>query len=343
MSPHLATREAEVDMKSTRHIRLLAAVSLALTILPAIRAEPRCPGNTASVTPRFVQHALIVIPGESTSQARSISWWIPVARLRLSIHRWPRSSTSGLKAGSDGKKIAFQSGRSGSLEVWVCEADGSNAVQLTSFGGPDVTTPRLSPDGERVGFDSNAAGEFDIYVVSVNGGKPQRLTMDPANDGNPSWSHDGQWIYFDSARTRAQQVWKMPANGGEAVQVTKDGGYAPLESPDGKFLYYTKALFSGSLWRIPVEGGEASKVLDGLTFYENLAIADGGLYFVPTTNKTGDSSIQFLSFATNKISKIATFEKALLWGLTVSPDGKWIVSGQERQSGSELMLVENFR
>jgi hypothetical protein len=62
MSPHLATREAEVDMKSTRHIRLLAAVSLALTILPAIRAEPRCPGNTASVTPRFVQHALIVIP-----------------------------------------------------------------------------------------------------------------------------------------------------------------------------------------------------------------------------------------------------------------------------------------
>ena len=47
---------------STRHIRLLAAVSLALVILPAIKAEPRCPGNTASVTPRLVQHALIVIP-----------------------------------------------------------------------------------------------------------------------------------------------------------------------------------------------------------------------------------------------------------------------------------------
>ena len=49
-------------MKSVRHIRLLAAVSLALTIPPAIEAEPRCPGNTVSVTPRFVQHALIVIP-----------------------------------------------------------------------------------------------------------------------------------------------------------------------------------------------------------------------------------------------------------------------------------------
>ena len=47
---------------STRHIQLLAAVSLTLVILPAIEAEPRCPGNIASVTPRFVQHALIVIP-----------------------------------------------------------------------------------------------------------------------------------------------------------------------------------------------------------------------------------------------------------------------------------------
>ena len=157
-------------------------------------------------------------------------------------------------------------------------------MQLTSFGGPDVTTPRWSPDGGRIAFDSNAAGEFDIYVVGANGGKPQRMTTDPANDGNPSWSHDGQWIYFDSARAGAQQVWKMPANGGEAVQVTKDGGFAPLESPDGKFLYYTKALFSSSLWKIPVEGGEASKVLEGLSFYENFAIVGSGLYFVPTRN-----------------------------------------------------------
>jgi hypothetical protein len=47
---------------STRHIQLLVAVSLALAIPPSIEAEPRCPGNIAGVTPRFVQHALIVIP-----------------------------------------------------------------------------------------------------------------------------------------------------------------------------------------------------------------------------------------------------------------------------------------
>jgi hypothetical protein len=47
---------------SHRHIQLLVSVCLGAMILPVIEAEPRCPGNIASVTPRFVQHALIVIP-----------------------------------------------------------------------------------------------------------------------------------------------------------------------------------------------------------------------------------------------------------------------------------------
>ena len=113
---------------------------------------------------------------------------------------------------------------------------------MTSFRGPSVTTPRWSPDSERIAFDSEAEGQSDIWVIGANGGKPLRMTTDPANDGNPSWSRDGQWIYFDSARTGQQQLWKIPANGGEAIQLTRDGGFAPLESQDGKFLYYVKGL-----------------------------------------------------------------------------------------------------
>jgi Tol biopolymer transport system component len=168
------------------------------------------------------------------------------------------------------------------------------------------------------------------------------MTTDPANDGNPSWSRDGGWIYFDSARTGEQQLFKIPANGGEAVQVARDGGFAPVESPDGKFLYYTKGIFDTSLWRVPVQGGQASKILDGLTSYLDVAIVDGGLYFVPTKTTTAAPSIQFLSFETHKAAPVAIFERPLDGGLAVSPDGRSILYSQTEQDGSELMLVENF-
>jgi|SRR6266567_1236195 len=244
----------------------------------------------------------------------------------------------------DGKKVAFMSDRSGNPEIWSCDSDGSNALQLTSFGGPQVTTPRWSPDGTRIAFDSDAEGEYDIWVIGANGGKPQRMTTHPANDGNPSWSRDGRWIYFDSARTGTQQVWKMPATGGEAIQVTRDGGFAPLESTDGKFLYYLKSLNDTAIWRIPIESGQATMVLEGLSEYRNLAVLESGLVFVPNRNT---SSLQFLSFATGKVAPLANFDRPIgvgpFNGLAVSPDARSILYTQFEQAGNELMLVENFR
>ena len=82
---------------STHHIRWIAAVSLALVILPAIEAEPHCQGNIASVTPRFVQHALIV----KVNQVGPFDFMVDTAaRLRSSIHRWPHNPNLKLKQGS---------------------------------------------------------------------------------------------------------------------------------------------------------------------------------------------------------------------------------------------------
>jgi eukaryotic-like serine/threonine-protein kinase len=245
----------------------------------------------------------------------------------------------------DGKKIAFISERSGNAEVWSCDKDGLNARQLTSFGGASVTTPRWSPDGARIAFDSNAKGEYDIWVITADGSRPQRMTTHPANDGNPSWSRDGRWIYFDSARTGQPQVWKLPADGGEPIQVTRDGGFAPLESPDSKFIYYLKGLEDTVVWKTPIEGGQATMVLQGLSDYRNLAVLESGLVFVPIRNT---SSMEFLNFATGKIALLANFERPIAFapiadGLTVSPDGRSILYTQFEQAGSELMLVEDFR
>ena len=166
----------------------------------------------------------------------------------------------------DGDRIAFESNRSGSPEVWVCDRDGRGAVQLTSFVDVNAGSPSWSPDGRWIAFDAAPDGNADIYVISADGGSPRPLTTEWSEELIPSWSRDGKWIYFSSNRTGIFQVWKAPAAGGEAVQVTKKGGFVGFESPDGQFVFYAKPEGSprdpAAVWRVPAEGGEEVAVLD---------------------------------------------------------------------------------
>ena len=240
----------------------------------------------------------------------------------------------------DGKRIAFQSYRTGSAEIWVCDSDGTNCLQLTSFGGSEGGTPRWSPDGSQLAFDSRVAGHADIYVIRADGSKPRRLTTDPAEDIVPSWSRDGKWVYFASNRSGQRQVWKMPANGGQAVQITKQGGHAAFESADGRVVYYFK---DGALWKVPVEGGTETQVLDSLSNWSTFSVVDDGVYYIPRTDPDGSDSIRFLDFKTGKTTPVVRIEKRAHYGLSVSPDRRWILYSQVDQWESDLMLVENFR
>ncbi|MBZ5585467.1 MAG: hypothetical protein LAQ30_25355, partial [Acidobacteriia bacterium] len=236
----------------------------------------------------------------------------------------------------DGRKIAFQSNRSGTVEVWTCDADGANCVQLTSFGGPQCGSPSWSPDGRFLVLDSRVEGQSEIYVMAADGGTPRRMTNQPANDMLPGWSRDGRWIYFTSDRGGKNDIWKMPSGGGEPIQVTRSGGDWALESPDGKYLYYVRPA-RGPVFRMRVEGGEEAQVLPAGVFWQ-FGVTAGGLYFLAP----GQKRIEFLDAATGKVSTIATLDSPA-YRLAVSPDGAYLLWPQLDRETQDLMLVENFR
>ncbi len=254
---------------------------------------------------------------------------------------------SGPQYSPDGKRIVFASRRSGSFEIWVCESDGSNPRRLTSIGGPLAGTPRWSPDGRQIAFDSWIEGNADIYVISAEGGKPRRLTYDSDEDITPSWSRDGRWIYFGCTRSGSMQIWKVPAEGGPTIQLTKQGGFEGFESNDGKYFYYAKGRAMPGIWRVPVTGGEESPVIEqhhaGLWRY--WAVTDQGIYFA-TAEVPSHPLIEFFSFATSKFSPVAKLNTPLFKtdpGLAVSPDGQWLLILQMDESGSDIVMAENFR
>jgi len=245
----------------------------------------------------------------------------------------------------DGKKIVFVSRRSGHPELWTADSDGSNSTQLTTLEAPLVGMPHWSPDGQRIVFHSTLEKQFELYLVNADGSGLRRLTDHPGGDAVGSWSHDGRWIYFVSTRSGEHQIWKLRADGGQPVQITRQGGEGQsLESPDGKFVYYAKSIGSpggaATLWRTPVNGGEEVKILDSL-FHLQWTLTASGIYFAAPSDS--GPSIRFFSFRTRQITTIAPRELGGRAGISVSPDGRFLLYSIARIIGSDLMLVENFR
>ena len=240
----------------------------------------------------------------------------------------------------DGSRIALQSNRSGTAEVWVCANTGNRCVQVTSLNAYSGS-PRWSPDGQQIAFDSDADGHFQVYAVGATGGSVRRLTNHASDNAAPSWSRDGLWLYFMSSRSGTNEVWKMLAKGGAEAQVTRHGGMMALEAPDGKSLYYTRGDAKSKLYRSATDGSGETQVLDSL-FGRSFAVTADRIFYL-RQEENGESTLRSFVIATKVDTKIAAISKPTINGVSLSPDGKYVIYTQVDSQGSDLMLVENFR
>jgi hypothetical protein len=181
-------------------------------------------------------------------------------------------------------------------------------------------------------------------VVEVPGGAPRQMTTVPgANNVVPSWSRDGQWIYFASkGGGKVFQVWKVSIRGGPALQVTKNGGFAPLEAEDG-FLYYAKSFLIPGIWKVSTQGGTETAIMDtpDAPAWADWAVVPGGMYFLDSRSSP-QPILEFFDFATARRTSISALEGEPQ-GLAVSHDRKSILYSQSDQNDEGIMVVKNFR
>jgi len=240
----------------------------------------------------------------------------------------------------DGSRIAFNSNRSGHVEIWIANSDGSSAYQLTSFDGAPAWSPRWSRDGRLIAFCHVSEGNADIYTMTPEGSSIKRVTQEPSYEETPSWSKDGQWLYFSSNRSGRPEIWKMALNdSARVIQLTQHGGKMPLESPDGKYLYFQRDQV---VLRVPVNGGAETRLYaqaEGISAWAPDLL---GIY-VAARNQ----SIAHYNLETGRMTPLVPsgnkFVRAEIRGLALSPDGGWLLYSRLDRAVSDIMLVENFK
>jgi Tol biopolymer transport system component len=240
----------------------------------------------------------------------------------------------------DGRTIAFNSDRTGEMNIWIAAADGTAARQLTRGPGGDFQ-PSWSPDGQHIVFFSSRAGSADIWDVEVASGRLRQLTRDGTLDINPFFSPDGKRIAFQSDKGGRLEVWVMNADGSEPRPLTQVG-------VSGHFLRWT-ADGQAVVFRCPC-GGQAQTLQAPLAGGDPqpLAKVAGGAHmsfspdFSSVLDAVGHKALWVSPLRGGEPVKVFEFEDAdvridyPVW----SPDGRLVLMDRFRPQGGDVWMMD---
>jgi eukaryotic-like serine/threonine-protein kinase len=245
--------------------------------------------------------------------------------------------------GGGPSQIAFASDRTGIMQLWLMNADGTQQRQITSMKD-GACQPSWSPDGMRLVFTSPCPGKQDrypgssLYIINVDGSNIVQLPTSPEGDYDPAWSPNGRYIAFTSLRNKRPGIFRMDLlNNNNVVDLSQTLVFAdrqPAWNPTGTELVFVRQQTGpSSLWKMS-ESGNQTKVFSMSGNVNNLWPAwssDGSLVFYSQT--TTDSPVPWLVYMryedreTSREVRIPSRGQANpgpVAEVNPSPDGYWL-------------------
>ena len=171
----------------------------------------------------------------------------------------------------DGTEIAYVSDAGGGDNVWIMQADGSAARQLTREDFRLLNNPWWSPDGRWIAArkhftTTRSLGTGEIWLYHRDGGAGVPVVERPDEKhqkelGEPAFSPDGRYLYFsvdstpggvfEYAQDSNSQIFEIRRHDletGETLSfVTGAGGAVrPTPSPDGRYLAFVRRIRADS-------------------------------------------------------------------------------------------------
>lgn len=247
----------------------------------------------------------------------------------------------GLTWTPDGR-IVYRSMAGEAPQIWIIEAAGTGAKQLTA-DGHEHFDPAVSPDGKSIIWSSSAAGHRNIWQMDLDGSNPKQITHGN-NEWHPEYTPDGKWLVY---ATLTHSLSKVAAAGGLPVRLTNGLSWRPAISLDGKWIAFNRLDEASGQWQIaviPLAGETPPKVFDAPSpsiFRALRWTPDGrGIAYPVTAGNVTNIWSQSLDGAPPR--QLTDFKDQLIFDFAWSRDGKQLALSRGVVN-SDVVLISNFR
>lgn len=172
---------------------------------------------------------------------------------------------NGVRWAPDGR-IVYTSSASGKPDLWLMNADGSQARPLTD----DVTGeffPTVAPDGRSLVYAANRSGNWNLWRMEMDGSNPRQL-MNRVVGVRFDLTPDGRWVVFENQEPLPTKPYKVRSDGSSPTLLTEQPATNPSISPDGKLVVcfsIDPQARQQKVLILPFEGGAPIRTLEAKT------------------------------------------------------------------------------
>ena len=160
-----------------------------------------------------------------------------------------------------GSKMVFVSSRTGSKEIYMCDFDGQNIVQLTASKSISLT-PAVSADGKYLAWTDYTSGRPDLYIRNL-ADKTTKSVGRPGVNIAPAWRSGTNEVATTLSLDGDQEIYLIRPDGKLSRRLTFSRGIdvSPTFSPDGsKMAFVSQRSGMPQIFVQEVEGGTARRV-----------------------------------------------------------------------------------
>jgi serine/threonine protein kinase/Tol biopolymer transport system component len=245
-----------------------------------------------------------------------------------------RDGADGVSWTPDGR-VVFGSEASGSLELWVTNADGSSSRQLTSDRGAALF-PRACADGSILFTSLRVTGSIHIWRMDPDGGNIRQVTSG-SGEMYSDCSPDGKWAVYSVLNVDNPTLWKVPIEGGSPVRLSEEVAIYPAVSPDGKRIA-SVSIGDGKrdIAIRPIEGGKPSQRFE-LPMTQVRWSADGSALLYEK-EEGGVSNIWAQPVAGGAPKKLTDYKADQIFLFDLSRDGKQLVTSRGAVNNDVVMI-----